>query len=92
MCNGGVRCRRGLALFDSLFLFQNTPQTTEPTANGLDLRPGWVEPGDTGYPLVALAAPGVPRETLPRLILTYDTARYDAGTAQSVCSPTGSNW
>jgi amino acid adenylation domain-containing protein/non-ribosomal peptide synthase protein (TIGR01720 family) len=66
----------GSSLFESLFLFQNTPQSTAQIAHKLDVRPGQVEPGATGYPLLALAAPG---EAIT-LVLSYDTARYDADT------------
>ena len=69
----------GTALFDTLLLFQNTPQNTDQAggaASGLALQPGGVEPGDTGYALVALVAPG---ETTT-LVLNYDAAQYRADT------------
>ena len=79
----------GTGLFESLLVFQNTPQTTNRddgrdtgnALNSLELHPGWVEPGDTGYPLVAEVALETSKDPLT-LVVNYDTAQYDAKTVE----------
>ncbi|MEM7132270.1 MAG: amino acid adenylation domain-containing protein [Chloroflexota bacterium] len=49
--------------------------------NSLELHPGWVEPGETGYPLVAEVALGASKDPLT-LAVNYDTEQYDANTVE----------
>lgn len=67
----------GKHLFETVLLFQNTPQAGAQTPRDLALRAGEVKPGSTGYPLVASVVPGSVKMPA-KLMLTYDTSRYDA--------------
>ncbi|MEM7539192.1 MAG: condensation domain-containing protein, partial [Chloroflexota bacterium] len=74
----------GTRLFDSLYLFQNTPKNTIGTdASRLNLQRVWTETGDTGYPLVALVAPGNPDQPV-RITLKYHTTQYAAKTIERI--------
>ncbi|MEZ4732269.1 MAG: condensation domain-containing protein [Caldilineaceae bacterium] len=68
----------GTTLFETLLLFQNTPQSAGSTPRSA-FRHGWVEPGATGYPLIALVTPGS-ADHPTTLMISYDTARYAADT------------
>ena len=68
----------GTRLFDTLFLFQNTPKNSKHSTHLLNLQAERVNPGDTGYPLVAAA--GV-REAAT-LMLSGETAVYEVETIE----------